>query len=103
MQRRTILSLAIGTALAVSVGIGQAKAGHEIKIGVVGSKTGPLAAGAAVTHWPPYRLWEKEVNARGGFNINGKTASSKASKAPVHPERNRLSQNPAGRQNPLFS
>lgn len=70
MQRRTILQLAVGTALAATIGMGQAQA-HDIKIGVVGPKTGPLAAGAAVTHWPPYRLWEKEVNARGGFNIKG--------------------------------
>jgi branched-chain amino acid transport system substrate-binding protein len=71
MRRRTILQLAVGTALAATIGIGQAQADHEIKIGVVGPKTGPLAAGAAVTHWPPYRLWEKEVNARGGFKIKG--------------------------------
>ena len=44
---------------------------HDIKIGVAGPKTGPLAAGAAVTRWPPYRLWEKGINARGGFTIKG--------------------------------
>ncbi len=70
MQRRTIFSLAIGTALAVTIGFSPAQS-HDIKIGVVGPKTGPLAAGAAVTHWPPCRLWEKEVNARGGFTIKG--------------------------------
>jgi branched-chain amino acid transport system substrate-binding protein len=72
MQKRTLLTLAIGTALAVTIGFSPAKADHEIVIGVVGPKTGPLAGGATVTHWPPYRLWQKEINARGGFNIDGK-------------------------------
>ncbi|MEE2761700.1 MAG: amino acid ABC transporter substrate-binding protein [Pseudomonadota bacterium] len=74
MQRRIIRQLAIGTAFVASLGLaGQAvHADHEIKIGVVGPKTGPMAAGAAVTHWTAYRLWQKEVNARGGFLINGK-------------------------------
>ena len=38
---------AIGAALAVAIGISPAKA-RDIKIGVVGPKTGPLAAGAAL-------------------------------------------------------
>jgi branched-chain amino acid transport system substrate-binding protein len=40
-----------------------------IKIGVVGAKTGPLAPGAAVTHFPPHQLWAHEVNARGGLKL----------------------------------
>ena len=32
-------------------------------------KTGPLAPGAAVTHFPPFRLWAHEVNARGGLKL----------------------------------
>ena len=40
-----------------------------IKVGVVGAKTGPLAPGAAVTHFPPYQLWAYEVNERGGFKL----------------------------------
>lgn len=39
------------------------------KVGVVGAKTGPLAPGAAITHFPPYKLWASEVNARGGLNL----------------------------------
>ena len=58
MQRRTIFSLAIGTALAVTIGLSPSQS-HETKIGVVGTKTGRLAA-ATVTHWPPYRLWQKK-------------------------------------------
>jgi branched-chain amino acid transport system substrate-binding protein len=41
---------------------------RPIKVGVVGAKTGPLAPGAAVTHFPPYRLWAHEINnERGGI------------------------------------
>jgi hypothetical protein len=40
-----------------------------VKVGLVGPKTGPLAAGAAVTHFPPFKLWAHEVNARGGFKL----------------------------------
>src|SRR6202007_365003 len=42
---------------------------NVLKVGVVGPKTGPLAAGAAVTHFPPWRLWAHEVNARGGLKL----------------------------------
>ena len=45
MQRRTIFSLAIGTALAVTIGLSPSQS-HETKIGVVGTKTGRLAAAA---------------------------------------------------------
>ena len=40
-----------------------------IKVGVVGAKTGPLAPGAAITHFPPYQLWAHEVNERGGLKL----------------------------------
>jgi branched-chain amino acid transport system substrate-binding protein len=36
---------------------------------VIGANTGPLAPGAAVTHFPPYRLWASEVNERGGLKL----------------------------------
>ena len=72
MQKRTFLQLATGTALALIVGFGPAEAAEEIKIGVVGPKTGPLAGGAAVTHFPNFKLWAHEVNARGGLNVKGK-------------------------------
>jgi branched-chain amino acid transport system substrate-binding protein len=41
------------------------------KIGVVGPKTGPLAGGAAVTHFPNFKLWAKVVNDRGGLKLKG--------------------------------
>ena len=36
---------------------------------MVGAKTGPLAPGAAVTHFPPWRLWAHEVNQAGGLKL----------------------------------
>lgn len=41
------------------------------KIGVVGPKTGPLAGGAAVTHFPNFKLWAKEINDKGGLKLKG--------------------------------
>ncbi|NQV57477.1 MAG: ABC transporter substrate-binding protein, partial [Rhodospirillales bacterium] len=72
MQRRTILQLAIGTALAAGIGMGMGTAtaeAQDIIVGVVGPKTGPLAGGAAVTHFPNFRLWAHEINAAGGLKL----------------------------------
>ena len=44
------------------------------KVGVIGAKTGPLAPGAAITHFPPYQLWANEVNARGGLKLKSGAA-----------------------------
>ena len=56
MRRRDLLKYAGATALAAPF-IRTARADQTIKVGVVGAKTGPLAPGAAVTHFPPWRLW----------------------------------------------
>lgn len=69
MHRRTLLHMAAGAALAGAVGLGSAQAADPIKIGVVGPKTGPLAGGAAVTHFPNFKLWAHQVNARGGLKL----------------------------------
>jgi branched-chain amino acid transport system substrate-binding protein len=69
MHRRTLLHLAAGAALAGALGLGAAQAADPIKIGVVGPKTGPLAGGAAVTHFPNFKLWAHQVNARGGLKL----------------------------------
>ncbi|GAB4355743.1 MAG: amino acid ABC transporter substrate-binding protein [Gammaproteobacteria bacterium] len=53
--------------------LGTAKAENVIKIGAVAAKTGPLAGGTAVTHWPNVKLWVEQVNARGGLKLkNGR-------------------------------
>jgi branched-chain amino acid transport system substrate-binding protein len=69
MRRREFLKYSAATAVAAPfVGAARADSG-VVKVGLVGPKTGPLAAGAAVTHFPPFRLWAHEVNARGGLKL----------------------------------
>jgi branched-chain amino acid transport system substrate-binding protein len=69
MRRREFLKYSAATAVAAPfVRAARADAG-TYKVGVIGAKTGPLAPGAAVTHFPPYRLWAHEVNERGGLKL----------------------------------
>src|SRR6516165_2649399 len=69
MRRREFLKYSAATVVATPfVSPARADAG-VVKVGVVGAKTGPLAPGAAVTHFPPFRLWAHEVNARGGLKL----------------------------------
>jgi branched-chain amino acid transport system substrate-binding protein len=69
MRRRDLLKYAGATALAAPF-VPAARADQTtIKVGVVGAKTGPLAPGAAVTHFPPWRLWAHEVNQAGGLRL----------------------------------
>ena len=70
MRRRDLLKYAGATALAAPF-IRTARADQTIKVGVVGAKTGPLAPGAAVTHFPPWRLWAHQINAKGGVMLKG--------------------------------
>ncbi len=70
MLRRTFIALAAsaaGIALASS-----AMAQDTIKIGASAPKSGPLAGGAAVTHWPNIQLWMKEINDAGGLKVGDK-------------------------------
>src|SRR5436305_10638547 len=69
MDRRTFVkgsAVAAGAATLPRVSFGQAA---PLKIGVVGPKTGPLAPGAAVTHFPNFKLWAYELNQRGGLKL----------------------------------
>lgn len=70
MQRRTTLKLAAALLTATMLS-GGAYAQETIKLGAVAPKTGPLAGGAAVTHWPNIKLWVEEVNGRGGIDVGG--------------------------------
>jgi branched-chain amino acid transport system substrate-binding protein len=71
MIRRTALGLA-AAALAGSVAFGTAAwAADTVKIGAVAPKTGGLAGGSTVTHWPNVELWVKQVNDRGGLKVDG--------------------------------
>ncbi len=73
---RHLVSAIAGLAMAAAVGGGGALAA-EIKIGASAPKTGPLAGGAAVTHWPNVRLWVHQVNARGGLKLKSGKAKIK--------------------------
>ena len=69
MRRRDLLKYAGATALAAPF-VRAARADQTtIKVGVVGPKTGPLAPGAAVTHFPPWKLWAHQVNQNGGLKL----------------------------------
>lgn len=69
MYRRTAIKLALATALAGGIAVGGAQAAETIKIGAVAPKTGPLAGGSTVTHWPNIQLWVEQVNRRGGLKL----------------------------------
>jgi branched-chain amino acid transport system substrate-binding protein len=70
MRRREFLKYTAATALAGSLAAPAVRAqSSTIKVGVVGAKTGPLAPGAAITHFPPYQLWAHEINERGGLKL----------------------------------
>jgi branched-chain amino acid transport system substrate-binding protein len=56
-------------AVATSLMLGGADAADTVKVGAVGPKTGPLAGGGAITHWPNFQLWAKQVNDRGGLKL----------------------------------
>jgi len=72
MHRRAVLKLAAASALAGPWGIRVARAQDAtVKVGVVGPRTGVMASGAAVTHFPNFKLWEHEVNSRGGLKLKG--------------------------------
>jgi len=69
MKRRTLIKSVAAAALVSVVAAGTASAGDTIKIGAVAPKTGPLAGGSTVTHWPNIQLWVTQVNARGGLKL----------------------------------
>jgi branched-chain amino acid transport system substrate-binding protein len=69
MRQQALSTLAAVTVLTGSLGIGAAGAQETIRIGVIGPKTGFMAAGGAVSHWPNFKLWAEEVNNRGGLKL----------------------------------
>ena len=69
MQRRKFLKYSAATMLAAPfVHAARADSG-TFKVVVIGAKTGPLAPGAAITQFPPFKLWAHEVNERGGLKL----------------------------------
>jgi len=75
MRREGLINLVVAALLAGTAVTGVAQAAEVIKIGAVAPKTGPLAGGAAITHWPNIQLWVKQVNDRGGLKL--KTGQAK--------------------------
>ncbi|MEO3386502.1 amino acid ABC transporter substrate-binding protein [Mesorhizobium sp. CAU 1741] len=70
MLRRTFIALATSVAV-LGATSGASFAQEVLKIGASAPKTGPLAGGAAMTHWPNVHMWVNEVNERGGLDIGG--------------------------------
>jgi branched-chain amino acid transport system substrate-binding protein len=71
-MRRNYLMLAAAAAVAMAGCMATANAQDTIKIGWAISKSGPFAAGAAVTTLPNYQVWVKDVNDKGGLTVGGK-------------------------------
>lgn len=72
-KKRNLLAALAAAAVTAAFAVGApAQAQDTIKIGWAISKTGPFAAGAAVTTLPNYEVWVKDVNAAGGINVGGK-------------------------------
>lgn len=71
MLRRTFMTLAASAAV-LGLAAGAAQAQEVLKIGASAPKTGPLAGGAAVTHWPNVHMWVNEINERGGLKVGDK-------------------------------
>ncbi len=71
MKRRNLLKTITAATLASAVLAGGAYAQETITFGASAPKTGPLAGGAAVTHWPAIQLWVNDVNERGGIDVGG--------------------------------
>jgi branched-chain amino acid transport system substrate-binding protein len=63
------MTLAAAAAMTGALGLSAANAADTVKVGVVGPKTGGMASGAVVTHWPNFQLWANDVNARGGLKL----------------------------------
>jgi branched-chain amino acid transport system substrate-binding protein len=63
--------MALAASAAVAVAGSPAFAQDTIKIGASAPKTGPLAGGAAMTHWPNVHMWVNEINERGGLDVGG--------------------------------
>jgi branched-chain amino acid transport system substrate-binding protein len=69
MRRRDFLKYSAAATLAAPF-VRAARADTGVfKVAVVGAKTGPLAPGAAITQFPPFKLWAHEVNERGGLKL----------------------------------
>lgn len=67
MKRRALMQLA--AAAVVMAGAVGAQAQDVLRLGAAAPTSGPLAGGAAVTHWPSVRLWVHQTNEAGGLQV----------------------------------
>lgn len=72
MLRRSFITLAASAAVLAGAGAPGYAQEETIKLGASAPKSGPLAGGAAMTHWPNIQLWMKEVNDAGGLKVGDK-------------------------------
>lgn len=72
MRMKSLAAFGALTLAAAAWGIVPAQAQDTLKIGWAISKTGPFAAGAAVTTLPNYQVWVKDVNDAGGIKVGDK-------------------------------
>ena len=70
ITRRVVLAI-VALGMAVMFSSTASFAQGVLKVGASAPKSGPLAGGAIVTHWPNIRLWVEQVNARGGLQLAG--------------------------------
>ncbi|MCH8465483.1 MAG: amino acid ABC transporter substrate-binding protein [Roseinatronobacter sp.] len=68
MKRRNLIFGAATVAM-MAASITGAAAQDVIRLGAAAPKTGPLAGGADVTHWPAVRLWVHQTNEAGGLQL----------------------------------
>jgi branched-chain amino acid transport system substrate-binding protein len=61
-----------GLVASVLVWGGATRAQEVIKIGASAAKTGPLAGGTAVTHWPNIILWKHKLEEKGGIKVGNR-------------------------------
>jgi branched-chain amino acid transport system substrate-binding protein len=67
MIRNYLVTLA---ASAAALGLAASAASADtIKIGASAPQSGPLAGGAAMTHWPNVHMWVEEINEAGGLQV----------------------------------
>ena len=71
MLRRNVMKVAAGALAAAMLLTGAVAAQDVIKFGASAPKTGPLAGGSEVSHWPAIHLWVSDVNGRGGIDVGG--------------------------------
>ncbi|MFN4099303.1 MAG: amino acid ABC transporter substrate-binding protein [Pararhodobacter sp.] len=68
MKRRALMQAA-AAAVVFAASVAGAQAQDVIRLGAAAPNTGPLAGGAAVTHWPSVRLWVHQTNEAGGLQV----------------------------------